>query len=141
MRSADRERCVRMLDGDDERCDVRDDGLDNEFRPSFTLNFTFNMFTRLSVLFSLNLFDFTALLRCFPLFAFKLLLLLLFFRFDCVADSDDAEIFLREHNASISIKEQFTRCVRCHEQNANLFDVCSVVVLFLLQFVYFSDVF
>lgn len=44
VRSAERDRCVRMLDGDDERCDVRDDGLGNEFRPSFTLNFTLNIF-------------------------------------------------------------------------------------------------
>lgn len=43
VRSAERERCVRILDGDDERCDVRDDGLGNEFRPSFTLNFTLNI--------------------------------------------------------------------------------------------------
>lgn len=44
VRSAERERCVRVLDGDDERCDERDDGLGNEFRPSFTLNFTLNIF-------------------------------------------------------------------------------------------------
>lgn len=45
VRSAERERCVRVFDGDDERCDVRDDGLGNEFRPSFTLNFTLNIFS------------------------------------------------------------------------------------------------
>lgn len=43
VRSAERERCVRVFDGDDERWDVRDDGLGNEFRPSFTLNFTLNI--------------------------------------------------------------------------------------------------
>lgn len=53
VRSAERERCVRVLDGDDERCDERDDGLGNEFRPSFTLNFTLN------ILFFLRLRKFT----------------------------------------------------------------------------------
>lgn len=53
VRSAERERCVRILDGDDERCDVRDDGLGNEFRPSFTLNFTLNIFFLYSQIFLL----------------------------------------------------------------------------------------
>lgn len=54
VRSADRERCVRIFNGDDERCDVRDDGLDNEFLPSLTLNFTFNIFTLCFGVFPLN---------------------------------------------------------------------------------------
>lgn len=43
VRSAERERVERMLDGDAERFDERDDGRGNEFRPSFTFNFTLNM--------------------------------------------------------------------------------------------------
>lgn len=57
VRSAERERCVRTLDGDAERCDERDDGRGNEFRPSFTLNLTLNI---LSVLFFLFVFRFVA---------------------------------------------------------------------------------
>lgn len=49
VRSAERERLVRVLDGDADRCDERDDGRGNEFRPSFILNFTLNIFTLLSV--------------------------------------------------------------------------------------------
>lgn len=44
VRSAERERLVRVLDGDADRCDERDDGRGNEFRPSFILNFTLNIF-------------------------------------------------------------------------------------------------
>lgn len=46
VRSAERERFVRefVLDGDADRCDDRDDGRGNEFRPSFILNFTLNIF-------------------------------------------------------------------------------------------------
>lgn len=43
VRSAERDRDVRTLDGDADRCDVRDDDRGIEFRPSFTLNFTLNM--------------------------------------------------------------------------------------------------
>lgn len=55
VRSAERERLVRVLDGDAERCDERDDGRGIEFRPSFILNFTLNIFF---LLFTLSL------LRC-----------------------------------------------------------------------------
>lgn len=58
VRSAERER--RDPDGDVERCDVRDDGLGNEFRPSLTLNFTLNMF--LFFFFSLFLVNFHLIL-------------------------------------------------------------------------------
>lgn len=45
VRSADRERCwVRTCDGDADRTDERDDDRGNELRPSFTLNFTLNIF-------------------------------------------------------------------------------------------------
>lgn len=44
VRSAERERLVRVLDGDADRCDERDDGRGNEFRPSFILNLTLNIF-------------------------------------------------------------------------------------------------
>lgn len=56
VRSAERERCVRTLDGDADRCDERDDGRGNEFRPSFTLNLTLNIFSVLffSVRFSVR---------------------------------------------------------------------------------------
>lgn len=60
VRSAERERCVDlMLDGDDERCDVRDDGLGNEFRPSFTLNFTLNIVFVFFLFLLFSEFDFT----------------------------------------------------------------------------------
>lgn len=54
VRSAERERCVRTLDGDDERCDERDDGLGNEFRPSFTLNLTLNIFFLIFLFFTIQ---------------------------------------------------------------------------------------
>lgn len=45
VRSADRERCwLRAFDGDADRTDERDDDRGNELRPSFTLNFTLNIF-------------------------------------------------------------------------------------------------
>lgn len=43
-RSADREYCFRVCAGDVERTDERDDDRGNELRPSFTLNFTLNIF-------------------------------------------------------------------------------------------------
>lgn len=68
VRSAERERLVRVLDGDAERCDERDDGRGNEFRPSFILNFTLNIF-----LFFCSLCH--AALRCTRRFVFTCALL------------------------------------------------------------------
>lgn len=44
VRSAERERLVRVFDGDADRCVERDDGRGDVCRPSFILNFTLNIF-------------------------------------------------------------------------------------------------